>query len=274
MIRRPPRSTLFPYTTLFRSNIVLIKTIFMLDVNLIRDYPDKVRAGISKKNFNPKMVDEFISIDKKWRGIETKIQLLRKKQKEASGDKSSVEKARIIKKDIHEQEIILKSIEKERHNLLFAIPNIPFNDVTIGKDENENVSLRKEGKIPTFNFDVRDHLELGVSLDIIDTKKASEVSGARFYYLKNEGVILELSLVRFAIDILMQEGFVPVIPPVMIREDVYEKMGRLAYDQKDERYHLSKDDLYLIGSAEHTLDRKSTRLNSSHTDISRMPSSA
>ena len=109
------------------------------------------------------------------------------------------------------------------------------------------------GKKPKFDFQPKDYLTIAESLNIIDVKKAGEVSGSRFSYLKGKAVLLELALIRFAFDKLVAKGFMPVIPPVMIKPEVFAGMGRLSADQKEERYYLDKDDLYLVGSAEHTI---------------------
>jgi seryl-tRNA synthetase len=177
---------------------------------------------------------------------------MRALQKKLSAQRD-IELAKSNKVQLQEKEGLLADCAAERRRLLLEIPNMPFSDVPRGKDESENVVLKTVGDIPSFDFEVRDHLELGEALNIIDTKKAAEVSGSRFYYLKNAGALLEFALIRYAIDVLTQEGFSPVIVPVMIKPDVYERMGRLTDSQKEERYYLEKDDMYLVGSAEHTL---------------------
>jgi len=224
----------------------------MLDIERIRNNPNEVRNGLKRRGADISLVDEFLDVDKQWRSMQAEVQELRHQQKE-SGKKRDIETAKELKEKIKNTEQNLRDLEKKRHELLITFPNIPFDDVPDGGGEEGNVSLREVGAVPTFAFDIRDHLALGEMLDIIDTAKAAEVSGARFYYLKNEGALLEFALVRFVTDILVKEGFIPVIPPVMIRPDVYEKMGRLTPDQRDERYYLGQDDLYLVGSAEHTL---------------------
>ncbi|MBU3942843.1 serine--tRNA ligase, partial [Patescibacteria group bacterium] len=143
--------------------------------------------------------------------------------------------------------------EEEIKDLLYKIPNILAQDVPAGKDESENVVIKQVGKVPTFNFEIKDHVELGEALGIIDLKTAAQVSGARFVYLKGKLALLQLALINHTFDILTKKGFIPVVPPVMIKPEVYEKMARLSEADKDERYYFPQDDLYLIGSAEHTL---------------------
>ena len=123
----------------------------------------------------------------------------------------------------------------------------------MGRDERENLTLRMVGDKPTFAFVPKDYLTLAEALGIIDVERASKVSGSRFGYLFGEAVLLEFALVQFAFSRLIPKGFRPVVPPDMIKPDVYRGMGRLAGGQEEERYYLPADDLFLIGSAEHTM---------------------
>ncbi|MEX1063776.1 MAG: serine--tRNA ligase, partial [Candidatus Paceibacterota bacterium] len=151
---------------------------------------------------------------------------------------------------------------------MYKVPNIPTEDVPVGKDESDNKVLRQVGKKPNFSFKPKEHWELGKSLDVIDNERAARVSGARFTYLKRELALLEFALIQHTLSVLTSEStlkkiikkaklnvkptpFIPVVPPVLIRPDVFQKMARL--EPKEERYHIPSDDLYLIGSAEHTL---------------------
>src|SRR3989344_5319658 len=148
------------------------------------------------------------------------------------------------------------------------IPSLPFDSVPRGTDESGNAVIRKCGEPTKFDFEPKDHMELGEALGIIDTKKAGEISGARFAYLMGDAVLLEFALIQHVLKTLTNEAdmraiadtvrpgysakpFVPVVPPVMIKPEVYERMDRL--EPREERYHIPSDDLYLIGSAEHTL---------------------
>jgi seryl-tRNA synthetase len=110
--------------------------------------------------------------------------------------------------------------------------------------------LRKVGKTQKFDFKVRDHVELGEMLDIIDLERAGKVSGSRFVYLKNEGAILQFALMRWAMDILVNKGFCPMLPPVMVKGEIMDAMGYLQHGGNDETYFFEKDDLYLIGTSE------------------------
>lgn len=231
----------------------------MLDVKFLRENPEKAKEGIQKKKKDPKLIDKFLRVDEEWRGKVLALEELQKEQNQISRELAKgksddlVSKAHILKKRITEIDAERAILETKRNDLLLALPNIPFDDVPFGNDESENKILREVGKKPVFNFPPKDYMTLGEALDIIDTKKAAAVAGSRFGYIKRDLALVEFALVKVAFDIGVQRGFIPVVPPVMIRPDVYENIGRLAADQKEERYFLEKDQLYLVGSSEHTL---------------------
>lgn len=224
----------------------------MIDIDKIRKNPDEARQMVTDRNMDSGIIDKFLVIDEKWRNLQTEVQELQRKQKELSATKN-IEEAKKNKEAIKEKEAQIKEIEGERYERLLEIPNFPFDDVPRGKDESENKVIKTVGKPPEFKFIPKDHLELGESLGIIDVKTASEVAGSRFYYLRGAGALLERALLQYALDTLVEAGFEPVVPPIMIKPEVYKKMGRLAESQKEERYYLNQDDLYLVGSSEHTM---------------------
>ena len=224
----------------------------MINIDVLRTNPELLKTALTKRGKDASFVDSCIALDDQWRNLVREIDELRAAQKQFTGPEHR-EEARINKETLKAKEQELPEIENRRRIALTELPNIPFDDVLVGPDESHNRPIRTHGEKPTFDFAIKDHMEIGQALHIIDTKQAAEVSGARFYYLKNKGALLEFALIRYAFDILTQEGFEAIIPPVMIRPDVYERMGRLTDSQKEERYYLPKDDMYLIGSAEHTL---------------------
>jgi seryl-tRNA synthetase len=224
----------------------------MIDIKVLREYPEVVRQSLIHRNLDPDIIDSFLAIDEEWRLLVFKLDNLRALQNKLTKERN-IEESKKIKAEIKNLEDIQKELEEKRILILEQIPNIPFSDVPIGKSEEDNKVLREVGEKRQFDFEPKDYLEIAEKLDLIDTKKAAEVSGTRFGYLKNEAVLLEFALVKLAFDTLIKEGFIPVVPPVLIRPEVYRGMGRLAGDQKEERYYLEKDDLYLVGSAEHTL---------------------
>ncbi|HYM65053.1 MAG TPA: serine--tRNA ligase, partial [Candidatus Sulfotelmatobacter sp.] len=126
-------------------------------------------------------------------------------------------------------------------------------DVKVGKNDTENEVIKTVGKPKKFDFKHKDHLELGQALGIIDVERASKISGARFTFLKGDAVLLEFALVNFALEILIKEGFIPVIPPVLIKTDVMKGLGYMENGGDEDMFSIPKDDFVLIGTAEHAL---------------------
>ncbi|MEK7115279.1 MAG: serine--tRNA ligase [Patescibacteria group bacterium] len=224
----------------------------MLDIKLIRENPDEVREGLKKRNKDPKLVDDFLAADEKWRALTRKLDEARFQQAEFSKARK-IDEAKKNKEGIKLDEAELRNLENKRELFLEQLPNIPADDVPAGKNELENVILREVGEKRKFDFQPKEYLEIAEKLDIIDVQRAAKVSGSRFGYLKGKAALLELALIQFAMKKIAAKGFVPIIPPVMIKPEPYAGMGRLAGDQKEERYFLEKDGLYLVGSAEHTI---------------------
>src|SRR3989344_1076583 len=160
----------------------------MLDINLIRKNPETVRKSLEDRGMNPKLADDFLSLDHEWRKLTAQIDGARAELNKLSKERK-VEEAKKVKEGIKNYESKIKEIEEKRNNLITQLPNIPASDVPIGKDEKDNVIVREAGKKPKFAFEPKDHLELGKRLDILDFEAGSKVSGAGFYYLKNEGAM-------------------------------------------------------------------------------------
>lgn len=239
----------------------------MLDVAILRDDPGKVKAAIRTKNADPALVDEFLKLDNEWRTLRGEVDEKRAKQKKLS-EKRDIEGGKKNKEEIKALEEKIAAIEKDRQIAWEKIPNLPSDDTPVGKDDSENKELRKNGEPKKFDFEPKDHVALGEALDLIDIESAGKVTGSRFAYLKGDLALMEFALIQYAMETLTNpkviesiadgvkpgynpKPFVPVVPPVMIRPEVFQRMGRL--EPKEERYHIPSDDLYLIGSAEHTL---------------------
>ena len=255
----------------------------MLDINFIRENQERVKESIKNRGKVDIDIDELLKIDETRRGLildrdslraqKNKIseevsqkQILPVGRQDDERDKAIVE-ASEIKEKLKVVETNLNKVEEEFKDKVLLVPNVTSPKMPVGKDESENVVLRKWGEPKKFDFEIKDHVDLGKSLDIIDIEKATEVSGSRFYYLKNDAVLLQFALINFVIKTLINENilkdlakkvgnpyfkaFVPVLPPVMIKPEVMKKMDRL--DPIDERFELKKDPLILVGSAEHTL---------------------
>ncbi|OGH18253.1 MAG: serine--tRNA ligase [Candidatus Levybacteria bacterium RIFCSPHIGHO2_12_FULL_38_12] len=248
----------------------------MIDIKLIKDNPEKVQEAAKNKGIDID-INYVLNIYERTKEKQIIVQTLREdRNKHAKAASNAVdnekvhiiEKGKEIKIELEKEEAALSALEEELKNWLHKVPNIPAADVPLGKDESENVVIRKWGQPKQFDFKVKDHIELGKLLDGIDIDSAAKVSGSRFTYLKGDIALLEFALLQYAFSVLLDEEilkplaekidkdfsakpFIPVVPPVMIRPDVFEKMARK--DPEEERYYFPKDDLFLIGSAEHTL---------------------
>ena len=239
----------------------------MLDIKFIRQNQKIVQEACKNKNVLLD-IEDILKLDKQKKTLLDKVEDLRC-QKNKLG-KDDINEARKIKMNLKEIEPKLKETEILLEKLMLQVPNIPMDDVPVGKNDTENQKMREWGKLPKFDFEVKDHVALGESLDIIDIKRASKVAGTRFGYLKGKLALLEMALIQYSFEVLTSQKiikklsnsieknysdkvFVPVFPPVMIRPDVFTRMARLSPKNKEERYYFPQDDLYLIGSAEHTL---------------------
>ncbi len=229
----------------------------MIDIRILRENPDKIKNALKKRsiNFN---VDELLKLDEQKREAQQKLEHLRAKKNKISSsatkDQESFQEAKKIKSEIKYLEDKFNAISLSFEKSFLLLPNIPLKDVPGGKSEVDNVIVSGWGEIPDFNFPPKDHAELGRIWDLIDLTRGAKVSGARFAYLKNEAALIELALIRFVFDILLRENFIPVFPPIIVKNDLMKAMGHI--DTKEdlaERYFIEKDGLFLIGTAEQSI---------------------
>jgi len=223
----------------------------MLDIQFIRDNPDKVKQSTENKNYDPKIVDEVLALDKKRRELLQKIEALRAERNQLT--RMDLVKGKKIKNKLKEFEPALKEIEKKLKELMYQLPNPAAKDVKAGKNEAENEVVRKWGKIRKFEFAVKDHAELGEKLGMIDIGRAAKVSGSRFAYLKGDGVRLEMALVNLALETLTKKGFIPVVPPVLIKTEMMQAMGYLEHGGDEQMYIFDKDNQVLVGTSEQAI---------------------
>ena len=227
----------------------------MLDVNFIRENPDKVKEACEKKQVKIN-IDDFLELDKKKRELMTNLENLKAEQNKISRgghDESAISKAKELKEKFKEIEPEFKKVEAELNNLLVLLPNIPFDDVPVGKDDSGNVVLRQVGKQTKFNFTAKDYMQLGKDLDLIDTERAGKVSGSRSGYLKRELPLLEFAIINFVMDTVRKEGFVPVIPPVILKDEMARGTGYFEATDEKEAYYFPEDKIYLAGTSEQSL---------------------
>lgn len=252
----------------------------MLDIKFIRQNPDKVKKGCQKKQVNID-IGRLLEVDKKRRETLQALEDMRAQKNKASQEiqKLSLAKqgedeegAKLLRqaKNKGEKDVIilkmreldgnsdrltqiLKESDEEFNNLMIQIPNLPLDNVPVGKDEKDNVVLREEGEKPKFSFKPKDYLEIAENLDLIDVKRAAKVAGTRFGYLKKEAALMEFALINFAFDTLLKEKFIPVIPPVMLKEAMARGTGYFEAADKEEAYFIPQDNFYLVGTAEQSL---------------------
>ncbi len=222
----------------------------MLDPNRIRENPDEVRASLAKRGMKESLADDFLATDEKWRMLQQSIGETRAELNRLSKERK-VEQAKTVKLKIKELESALASVEPERDTLLTQFPNLLSSDVPVGKDDSANVVLKTIGDARASTG--KDYLTLAQELDLIDIERAGKVSGSRFGYLKREAVLLEFALIKLAMDVLTKEGFIPVIPPVLIKPEMLMGMGKAKFIADGDAFHLPEDKLYLVGSSEHSI---------------------
>lgn len=234
----------------------------MLDIKIIRQNPKKIKEGCKAKQIKVD-VDQLLELDKKRRkhlkeaeDLKAKVNhfsSLISKEKDLNKRKALIKEAKRIKIKIKNYENFLKKTNPEFEKLLLSIPNMPLDDVPVGKDDKDNKVFKKWGKIPKFSFKHKDHLELGENLDLIDVERASKISGSRFSFLKREMVLIEFALIKFVLENLIKEKFIPILPPVMLKKEMARGTGYFESADEKEAYFIPGDNLYLVGTAEQSL---------------------
>jgi len=223
----------------------------MLDINFVRENPDKVKKALQKRGYDPKLVGRVLKVDETRRQLIGEVEKWRQARNKLT--KKEIKKGQKIKEILRRLEPDLRAVEEEWQLLMAEIPNLPADDVPPGKDDSENIEIKRWGKPKSFGFKPNDHLDLGEALDIIDVKRAAKVSGTRFGYLKKEAALLELALINFAFENLVKKGFIPLIPPAINRKEIEKALGYAEQGGWDQMYLFEKDGLNFISSAEHTI---------------------
>jgi seryl-tRNA synthetase len=231
----------------------------MLDLKLIRSEPERVKAALARRGA-AEQVDELLALDARRRELLPEVESAQSERKTLSKQIGEAKQAgedagqlmttvQGLKEKIEAGKAELEKVEAELDQLAVSLPNLPDPDAPDGMTEEDAVTVREVGSPPEFEFEPRDHLEIGTALGLIDVEAAAKLSGSRFAYLKGDLVLLELALVRFAIDVVREQGHEPVVPPVLVREEALVGTGFLP-EARDQIYEIPKDELFLTGTSE------------------------
>ena len=231
----------------------------MIDLKKLRENRAEYEAGFKKKRVNID-VDKLLELDEKHRARITEVEAMRAEKNEVSkaiatldGDErgKKIQEMKELGEKLTNAESELNKISVQLKELTLAIPNPPHESVPEGADEDDNKVIDTVGDIPRFDFEPKDHIELGKLLDIIDLETGAKTSGARFYYLKNEAVLLEFALVNWLMQKYVAKGFTPVTVPMLVKEEMMYATGFFPAD-RNEIYSVNpgEDDLFLVGTSE------------------------
>ena len=229
----------------------------MIDIKILRENPDAVRASQKNRGEDETIVDKVLASDDARRVALSEFETLRAEQNTlskavatAKGDEKSalLENAKTLAGKVKEADTKRAELEEIAKNNIMQLSNILDPSAPIGKEE-DFVVIEHVGTPRTFDFEAKDHVELGKLLGAIDTERGAKVAGSRSYYLTGSGAMLEFALVNYAISSAVQAGFTPVIPPVLVNPSAMEGTGFLG-QAAENVYHLEKDDVYLVGTSE------------------------
>jgi len=237
----------------------------LLDIELYRNDLEKIIESEVKRFKDPSNARKVLEYDEKWREVLQTLQDLRKQRNDLSiqigtfkksGDNKKAEKARFKSKEIKDRidKLEKKKVEffDQRENYRYIVGNILHDSVPIGETEEDNEIVITVGKLPKFDFKPLSHVNLITKIDGADTKKASEIAGSRFYFLKGDLVSLNLALIKFALDKLINKDYIPMWPPFFIKYEVIKAAAELA-DFEEQLYKIQDEDLFMIATAEQTL---------------------
>ncbi|HSC21332.1 MAG TPA: serine--tRNA ligase, partial [Solirubrobacterales bacterium] len=221
--------------------------------------PERVKAALARRGA-AEQVDELLALDARRRVLLPEVENAQAERKTLSkqigerkqaGEDAAELMATVqgLKERVESAKEELERVEARLGELSLTLPNIPDPDAPEGMTEEDAVVIREVGERPEFDFEPRDHLEIGTELGLIEMEKAAELSGSRFAYLKGDLVLVELALVRFVIELVRAEGHEPVVPPVLVREEALEGTGFLP-EARDQIYEIPKDELFLTGTSE------------------------
>lgn len=232
----------------------------MLDINYIRDHADEVRQACTKKQIDPAMVDDVLQADTKRRELQLQLDELRSqanaqaeqiKKLVGEGGKPESEqiaKGKAIKDQIKELQPAYDTAQAAFGKAMLYVPNVPAEDVPVGKDESGNQVVRQVGELPKYDFEPKEHFELMENLGWLDTERAVRIGGFRSYFLKGDAVLWEQALMRLALDLLVKENFTPMTVPVLVNDETMWGTGYFPWGSED--HYKTQDGQVLAGTAE------------------------
>jgi seryl-tRNA synthetase len=230
----------------------------LLDLRAIREDPEPFRKALARRGVAGEL-DRVLALDEKRRELVARVEQLRAEQNRGSKAVGSakdpgqregiIEQVRLVSDELKALEPQLAVMEEELAAVMARLPNIPDQAAPDGESEEENVEVRRWGELPAFAFEPRDHLALGEALGLIDVERAARTSGARFAYLTGAAARIQFALVQMGLDFAEARGFIPVIPPVLVREDAMFGTGYFPTEAVN-IYATRDDDLYLVGTSE------------------------
>lgn len=234
----------------------------MLDSKLLKENPQVIEDMLKKRKLDFP-INELIALDKRRRELIIELQDVKHtknilahsiagKKKTKEDTTQELEKMKVIRNKIVSLEEEKITIDSKFRHLMMLLPNVIHESVPFGNDETDNVIVKQHGRIKKLDFKPRDHVDIATSLDLLDIERAAKISGARFYFLKNELVMMNQALIHFALDFLLKKGYTPVQPPYLIRRKAMEGAIILG-DFEDVIYNIEGEDLYLLGTSEHAL---------------------
>lgn len=229
----------------------------MLDIKFIRENTKLVKKAAKDKGYDID-IDKLLNLDDQRREFINKVESLKAEQNKISRGlkgkpgKAQIEKSKKIKKELESLIPKLDQVEEQFSRLILFVPNIASSDSPIGKDEKDNKEIKKIGKPSKFKFSVKDHVELGILNNLLDIERGVKVGGPRSYILKNELVILEQSLLRFALDKVKEKGFEVMNVPVLVKGEALIGSGFFPFGRED-IYEVNEKDRFLVGTSEASL---------------------
>lgn len=238
----------------------------MMDIKFIREQPQVLKDVAIKKGINPAIIDELLEVDKTRREFIQQTESLRAEQKKTTDREKGARLKEELKKISEDEKY--KDIDRKFDDLMAQVPNVISPDTPIGESDKNNVDIFHWGEPRKMDFEPKDHIALGKSLDILDFEKGAKVGGFRGYYIKNDGVLLAMGIMMYAVQKMISKGYSPMIPPTLVREfalfgsgyfkrreynPLIDEVYQIATPDKESTGEISKDKKFLVGTAEPSL---------------------